>query len=200
MIDLLTKEKSLIGETYRIENFKEHFDRIYSFCARAVDADKSPYVKKNMAVKYWASNKSSLLHRIYIDKSIKFLTIVNDLHISGVEHYNDKTAILGKRHFCMPDSRMAGLLQPFTMHALPAQVEWCINKKYKVLLITYNEELNWLAEIHRRIIAGRGMIGYPIQEDSILKKFTEHSEKVQINGYDQYVFYHKLDKRYRLEF
>ena len=183
-----------------IEDFKEYFEVIYDFCKRAVDSDKSPYVKKNMDVKYWASNKSSLLHRIYIDKSIKFLTIVNNLHISGVEHYNDKTAIIGKRHFCMPNSRMAGLLQPFTMHALPAQVEWCKSKKYKVLLITYNEELNLLAEIHRRVIAGKGMIGYPIQENSILKKFTEYPEKVEINGYNQYVFYYKLDKRYKLAF
>ena len=186
-----------MGQTLKIEDFNKNFDAIYRFCKVACEQDKSEYVQKNMGVRYWASNSSSFLHRIYIAKTIKFVTIIDNIHISGVEHLNEFTAIIGKRHFLLPNFRMKAM--PLTKHAIPAQVEWCKSNGYKTILLTYNKNHNKLADIHRRWIAGKSIPGYEIG-NSILKKFTEYPNLVKINGENQHIFYYQLDKRFKLNF
>jgi len=186
-------------EDHLIVHESNQFHRIYDFCKMASENDPKPYIQKNMGVKYWASNPSSFLHRIYITKSIKFVTIVDNIHISGVEHLNENTAIIGKRHFLMKEYRMKSA--PLTEKAIPAQVKWCKSNSnsYKTILLTYNENHNKLAQIHRRWIAGKSIPGYEIG-NSILKEFIEYPEKVEINGQLQYVFYYQFDKRRKLDF
>jgi hypothetical protein len=186
-----------MGQTLKIENFRENFVTIYEFCKAACHNDSDHYVWKNMGFLYWASNTASLLHRIYIAKTIKFVTIVDNIHISAVEHLNENTAIIGKRHFLMKEHRMKS--QPLTKEAVPAQIWWCKDNGYHTILLTYNENHEHLVHIHRRWIAGKSIPGYEIG-NSILKDFTEYPEKVEINGQKQYVFYYQFDKRRKLDF
>jgi hypothetical protein len=170
-------------------DYLDDFFKIRRFCRKAVSEAKSEQTRLNMSPDRRV--KESLMHKLYIEKSIIAMTFVylplpcgcidELIALAGIEDM-DGVASLGKRLFVLKKYRNHGIVHD---HIIKPQIEWVRQLKYKKAMITFNEYKKNIYRLIKRVKEGKAA-HFQKHKFEIYKDF-ELKGKHHIHGCDQWV-------------
>ena len=191
----------------RGEDKDMYYHDILDFCIKAEAETKLEKTKANMKGNDWKEYPESLMYRVY--NSLKYyngngaLSLLYDKDgicaLSGIEKHNDEVAIMSKRLYVLRKYRFMPIMSTFL---IKPQIDWAEEKGFKACLITVNEyQRHTVLQLFKRMQSRRAIVfGEQIYEDgNIYEQMSILPVKVFINGEDQYIIVHKLDKNYDLK-
>ena len=185
----------------------EYFYDILDFCNKAEAETKLEKTKSNMKGEGWKKYPESLMYRVY--NTLKYyngngaLSLLYDndgiCALSGVEKHNDEVAIMSKRLYVLRKYRFMPIMSNFLIQP---QIEWAKENGFKACLITVNEyQRHTVLQLFKRMQSRRAIVfGEQIYKGgNIYDQMSILPVKIFINGEDQYIIVHKIDRNYDLK-
>lgn len=183
-------------ENFKLEEFsiQKHLDQMLDFCEKSYHDNSSP-AHANM----WGDSKNTLsyiltstdrfhepLGTFYFLSDHNNIIGCSGIHISD---FSNQIAVAGSRLWIDKNYRNKFLARDYF---LPAQKKWAIDRKIKIIALTFNEYNKNLIQLWKRSRLGENMSERQ-PHHLFYNNFNEVSFPVNVKFTKQWLIYEKLD-------